>query len=159
MQGEGALADPAFTGAHCHEMTHPGQPVGDAGALLGNLLENSRPAIADDVMVALHFCRYGADSLQDRSLHLKIAEPEELSNGDYDRRCARTRALDRAVGAVLHLVHPARQGAGTYLVHMVEAARSLGHRAGHWWVETDSTRRRRCARGSLLISIRQTSRS
>ena len=35
-------------------MTHPGEPVGDAGALLGNLLEDSGPSVADDVVVALH---------------------------------------------------------------------------------------------------------
>ena len=34
-------------------MTHPGEPVGDAGALLGNLLEDSGPSVADDVVVAL----------------------------------------------------------------------------------------------------------
>ena len=35
-------------------MAHPGEPVGDAGALLGNLLEDSGPSVADDVVVALH---------------------------------------------------------------------------------------------------------
>jgi hypothetical protein len=35
-------------------MTHPGKPVGNAGALLGNLLENSGSSVADDVVVALH---------------------------------------------------------------------------------------------------------
>jgi hypothetical protein len=76
MQRQSALADPAFARAHRHEMTHLGEPIGDAGALLGNLLEDSGPSVAGDVMVALHFCEYGADSLQERSLHLKIAEAE-----------------------------------------------------------------------------------
>jgi hypothetical protein len=35
-------------------MAHPGEPVGDAGALLGNLLEDSGPSVAGDVVVALH---------------------------------------------------------------------------------------------------------
>src|SRR5688572_25150171 len=35
-------------------MTNPGEPVGDAGALLGNLLEDSGASVADDVVVALH---------------------------------------------------------------------------------------------------------
>ena len=54
MQRQRALADAAFAGAHGHEMTHAGEPVGDAGALLGNLLEDSGPSVADDVVVALH---------------------------------------------------------------------------------------------------------
>ena len=54
MQRQGALADPSLAGAHGHEMAHPGEPVGDAGALLGNLLEDSGPSVADDVVVALH---------------------------------------------------------------------------------------------------------
>jgi hypothetical protein len=54
VQRQGALADPPFAGSHGHEMAHPGEPVGDAGALLGNLLEDSRPSVADDVVVALH---------------------------------------------------------------------------------------------------------
>ena len=54
MQRQGALADAALAGAHGHEMAHPGEPVGDAGALLGNLLEDSGPSVADDVVVALH---------------------------------------------------------------------------------------------------------
>ena len=36
-----------------------GQPVGDAGALLGHLLEDSGAAVADDVVIALHL-REGA---------------------------------------------------------------------------------------------------
>src|SRR5687767_5138955 len=55
MQRQGALADPTLAGAHGHEMAHPGEPVGDAGPLLGNLLEDSGPSVAGDVVVALHF--------------------------------------------------------------------------------------------------------
>jgi len=54
MQRQRALADASLAGAHGHEMTDPGEPVGNAGALLGNLLEDSRPSVADDVVVALH---------------------------------------------------------------------------------------------------------
>ena len=54
MQRQGALADAALAGAHGHEMAHAGEPVGDAGALLGNLLEDSGSSVADDVVVALH---------------------------------------------------------------------------------------------------------
>ena len=54
MQRQRALADSALAGAHGHEMAHSGEPVGDAGALLGNLLEDSGPSVADDVVVALH---------------------------------------------------------------------------------------------------------
>ena len=49
-----AFADATLAGAHGHEMAHPGEPVGDAGALLGNLLEDSGASVADDVVVALH---------------------------------------------------------------------------------------------------------
>jgi hypothetical protein len=35
-------------------MAHSGEPVSDAGALLGNLLEDSGPSVADDVVVVLH---------------------------------------------------------------------------------------------------------
>ena len=49
-----ALADAALAGAHRHEMAHAGEPVGDAGALLGHLLEDPGPSVADDVVVALH---------------------------------------------------------------------------------------------------------
>ena len=55
MQGQGALADPALAGADGDEMAHPGEPVGDPGALLGNLLEDSGASVAGDVVVALHF--------------------------------------------------------------------------------------------------------
>src|SRR5882672_4065280 len=54
MQRQRALADAAFARAHGHEMAHTREPVGDAGALLGNLLEDSRPSVADDVVVTLH---------------------------------------------------------------------------------------------------------
>ena len=43
MQRQGALADASLAGAHGHEMAHAGEPVGDAGALLGNLLEDLDP--------------------------------------------------------------------------------------------------------------------
>jgi hypothetical protein len=76
MQRQRALADSAFARAHGDEMTHSGEPISDAAALPGNLLEDSGSSVADDVMVALHFCEYGADSLQERSLHLKIREAE-----------------------------------------------------------------------------------
>ena len=36
-------------------MAHPGEPVGDAGLLFGNLLEDPGPSVAGDVVVALHF--------------------------------------------------------------------------------------------------------
>ena len=55
MQRQGALADPAFAGAHRHEMADPGEPVGDAGALFGNLLEDLGPSVTGDIVVALHF--------------------------------------------------------------------------------------------------------
>ena len=42
-------------------MAHTGEPVGDAGALLGDLLEDSGPSVADDVVVALHVAHLGAD--------------------------------------------------------------------------------------------------
>jgi hypothetical protein len=54
MQRQGALADPPLAGAHGHEMAHSGEPVGYAAALLANLLEDSRPSVADNVVVALH---------------------------------------------------------------------------------------------------------
>jgi hypothetical protein len=50
-------------------MTHPGEPVGNAGALLGNLLQDSGPSVADDVVVALHFAEgliaYTVEAAQD----------------------------------------------------------------------------------------------
>ena len=57
MQRQRALADPALAGAYGHEMAHPCKPVGDAGALLGDLLEDSRASVADDVVVALQCSR------------------------------------------------------------------------------------------------------
>ncbi len=54
MQRQGALADSPLAGAHGHEMTHPGEPVGDAGALLRNLLEDPGPSVAGDIVVAFH---------------------------------------------------------------------------------------------------------
>ena len=88
MQRQRALADPAFARADSDEMTHAGESVGDAAALLGNLLEDSGTSIANDVVVALHFCGcVGFDSLhrrscprrgrgQDRQLHLRILARE-----------------------------------------------------------------------------------
>ncbi len=35
-------------------MTHSGEPVGNAGALLGHLLEDAGASVAGDVVVALH---------------------------------------------------------------------------------------------------------
>src|SRR5687767_3330194 len=49
-------------------MTHAGEPVGDSGALLSNLLENPRAAVPGNVVVALHVSK--VDSLQERRLHL-----------------------------------------------------------------------------------------
>ena len=63
MQSQGALADPTLAGAHGHEMAHPGKPVGDAAALLGDLLEDSGPSVADDVLVALHLPRHFRGSI------------------------------------------------------------------------------------------------
>jgi hypothetical protein len=53
------------------------------------------------------------------------------------------------MGSVLHR-EPSGEGARPHLVHMVEAAGSPRHWPGRW-VPTDSTRRRRRARGSSLI--------
>jgi hypothetical protein len=36
-------------------MAYAGEPVGDPGALLGHLLEDSRPSVAGDVVVTLHY--------------------------------------------------------------------------------------------------------
>ena len=54
MQRQGALADAPLARSHGHEMANTGEPVGDPRALLGNLLEDSGPSVADDVVVALH---------------------------------------------------------------------------------------------------------
>src|SRR5262249_56408064 len=54
LKGQRALADAPLAGAARHEMAPPGEPVGNPGALLGDLLEDSGPAVADDVVVALH---------------------------------------------------------------------------------------------------------
>jgi hypothetical protein len=51
---ECALADAAFAGANGDEMTHTCQAVGDTAALSGDLFEDSRAPVADDVVVALH---------------------------------------------------------------------------------------------------------
>jgi DNA-binding MarR family transcriptional regulator len=47
-QWQGALANPALAGAHSHEIAHLGKPVGDAGALVGNLLEDSGASVAGE---------------------------------------------------------------------------------------------------------------
>jgi hypothetical protein len=54
MQRQRALAHASLAGAHGHEMTDPGEPVGDAGALFDNLLEDPGASVADDVVIALH---------------------------------------------------------------------------------------------------------
>src|SRR5262249_51457462 len=87
MQRQRALADAAFTRADGHEVTHAGEPISDAAALLGNLLENSGPSVPDDVVVALHFrgsfvslhrrSRRGRVRTRDRGLHQKSSK--ELS--------------------------------------------------------------------------------
>src|SRR5687768_11586387 len=90
-------------------------------------------------------------SPSDRGLQLQMLATEELSNGFLDCHHACGCADDRAVDSVLHLVHPSREGARTYLVHVVEAAGASRHWRGHGRSATDSTGRRRCARGALLI--------
>ena len=54
MERQRALADSALAGTHGDEMAHASEPVSDAGALLGNLLEDPGPSVADNVLVALH---------------------------------------------------------------------------------------------------------
>jgi hypothetical protein len=54
MERQRALADSAFAGTDGDEMAHASEPVGDAGTVLGNLLEDPRPSVSDDVVVALH---------------------------------------------------------------------------------------------------------
>src|SRR5215213_10018689 len=54
MKCQRALPDPTLAGTHGDDMAHAGEPVSDPGTLLGNLLEDSRPSVADDVLVALH---------------------------------------------------------------------------------------------------------
>ena len=52
------LRPPCVPQLDIEAMAHPGEPVGDAGALLGNLLEDSGPSVANDVVVTLHVdCR------------------------------------------------------------------------------------------------------
>ena len=82
MQRQRALADAAFAGAHGHEMAHAGEPVGDAGALLGNLLEDSGPSVADDVVVALHLVTGGLRP---------AGPPNALTRGDPSRSPLRSR--------------------------------------------------------------------
>src|SRR4051812_17964535 len=54
MKRQRALADASLAGPDRHEMTHAGEPVGNPGALVGDLLEDSRSAVADDVVVGFH---------------------------------------------------------------------------------------------------------
>ena len=54
MQRQRALADSTLAGPHGHQMAHGSEPVSDAGALLGNLLEDPGPSVADDILIALH---------------------------------------------------------------------------------------------------------
>ena len=77
MQRQGALADPPLAGAHGHEMAHPGEPVGDAGALLGNLLEDSGPSVADDVVVALHVAERSRSEVSVRREPLAYTDPHQ----------------------------------------------------------------------------------
>jgi hypothetical protein len=54
MQRQRALADAAFAGADCHEVSHAREPFADTRALLYDLLEDPGSAVADDVVVTLH---------------------------------------------------------------------------------------------------------
>jgi hypothetical protein len=54
MQRQRALAHSPFAGADGDEMAHSGEPLGDAGALPGHLLEDPGPSVAGDVVIALH---------------------------------------------------------------------------------------------------------
>src|SRR4029434_7516943 len=156
MERQRALADPAFAGTHGDEMTHAGEPVSDAAALFGNLLENSGPSVADDVVVALHFLRsllaYTVATVQDEVTPRTASCSEIRQGAEHGFDCHRGRgcADGRAVDSVLLLVRSSREGTRTHLVHVVEAAGSLRHWPGHWWSPTNSTRHRRCARGALL---------
>ena len=50
-------------------MAHSGEPVSNAGTLLGNLLEDSGPSVAGDVVVALHFTDVAYTGVAQRSGH------------------------------------------------------------------------------------------
>jgi hypothetical protein len=54
MKRQRALADSTLAGPDGHEMAHGSQPVSDAGTLLGNLLEDPGPSVADDILITLH---------------------------------------------------------------------------------------------------------
>ena len=55
MERQGALADASLTGAHGDEVPDPGEPVDNPGALLGDLLEDSRThRHTRNVLIALH---------------------------------------------------------------------------------------------------------
>lgn len=93
-------------------------------------------------------------SRQDRSLQEDSRALGGLSHGHLDCCRARARPLPRAVGSVLHLLHPSREGPRPHVVHVVEAARS----PRHWprrWVPTDSAGRRRRSWLSLLKGLRR----
>ena len=83
MQGQGALADPALAGADGDEMAHPGEPVGDAGALLGNLLEDSGASVAGDVVVALHLFDVAYTVAQRPRRAMSTAFRRELRRAPY----------------------------------------------------------------------------
>src|SRR4030095_5049073 len=54
VQRQGALSDATLARADRHDMTYAGKPVGNAGALFGDLLEDSGSAVAGDVVISLH---------------------------------------------------------------------------------------------------------
>ena len=54
MEGQRALADAALALAHRDEVTHPREPVSNTGVLFDDLFKDSGPAVADDVVIALH---------------------------------------------------------------------------------------------------------
>ena len=57
LERQRALANPAFARADGDEMAHAGEPVGNAGALFGNLFEDPRSPVADDVVIPSHIVR------------------------------------------------------------------------------------------------------
>jgi hypothetical protein len=54
VQRQRALADAALAGPDGDEVPHGGEAARDPGALLDDLFEHPRAAVADDVVVALH---------------------------------------------------------------------------------------------------------
>jgi hypothetical protein len=75
-------------------MSHTGEPVGDAGALLGDLLEDPGPSVADDVVVALHVepLAYTLPLAQQRAVERLSGEPGRTKS---PARCANVRAMSR----------------------------------------------------------------